>query len=553
MSATIPIIGRKDSMKPIKTTIVILCIMALLAGCIVPAPKASLTIATATAGGVWNPIGIALAALISDSVPGESAVAQASAGAPENLKLLTSGKSELVFAYDYHIARLNQGQMPDVAVGKQPARIALGLYEHPLHIIASAASGIQSLPDLKGKRVSSGAAGSGAEEQAGYVFKALGLDWDKDITRQKLSLNDSITALQAGTLDAFIWSGAVPSEAAPTKLVELASDALLKIVFLPLTGQIAESILQQNPGVFHRTLIKKGEYPGLEKDVETLGVTAVLAVMDSFSNQRLTSILTAFFARKQELLAPVWKGAANLTPEISLAVLAPETRQYLHPATQAFLQQRETLFQISSIDSLFSGHYDGFETVGWLKQHGDLGIGTFDALNGEMIVIDGQVFQALADGSLKKSEDATLVPFANVTTFDSDITQDLGQVDSFAALQDTLIKMMPHKDAFYAIRVDATFKQLKVRTVARQTKPYLPLETILKTPLIFEYQNIKGSVVGFWSPEYVGKINLPGYNLHFISDDRTVGGHLVEGVMSSVHLSLDETRYFEVKFNPIGE
>ena len=254
--------GRKDSMKPIKISFVFLSILALLAGCTAPAPKASLTIATATAGGVWNPIGIALAALISDSVPGESAVAQASAGAPENLKLLTSGKSELVFAYDYHIARLNQGQMPEVAAGKQPARIGLGLYEHPLHIIASAASGIQSLPDLKGKRVSTGAASSGAEEQAGYVLKALGLDWDKDLTRQKLSLNDSITALKAGTLDAFIWSGAVPSEAAPTKLVELAADASFKIVFLPVTGQIAESILQQNPGVFHRTLIKKGEYPG---------------------------------------------------------------------------------------------------------------------------------------------------------------------------------------------------------------------------------------------------------------------------------------------------
>ncbi|MCX6064588.1 MAG: acetolactate decarboxylase [Chloroflexi bacterium] len=540
--------------KTFKTTAAIFLILVLLTGCATPAPtNSTLKIATATAGGVWNPIGIALAKLISGSVPGEVAEAQETAGAPENLKLLTSGKSELIFAYDYHIAWLNQGKMADIAAGSQPARIALGLYEHPLHIIARADAGIQSLPELKGKRVSTGAAGSGAEEQAGYVLQALGLDWDKDITRQKLSLNDSIVALKAGSLDAFFWSGAVPSEAAPTKLVELASDPSLKIVFLPLDGQFAESVLQQTPGVFHRTSIKAGEYPGLEKDVETLGVTAVLAVMDNFSSSRLTSILAAIFAHKADLLVPVWKGAASLTPEKSLAVLAPETHQYLHPATQAYLQQRETLYQLSSINSLFSGHYDGFETVGWLKQHGDLGIGTFDELNGEMIVIDGQVYQALADGSLKKPDDATLVPFANVSSFDSDLSADLGQVDSFAALQDALVKMMPRKDSFYAIRVDATFKQLKVRTVARQSKPYLPLEEVLKKPVFFEYENVKGSVVGFWSPDYVGKINLPGYNLHFISDDRTIGGHLVEAVMTSVHLSLDETRYFEVKLNPLGE
>jgi len=214
---------------------------------------------------------------------------------------------------------------------------------------------------------------------------------------------------------------------------------------------------------------------------------------------------------------------------------------------------RETLYQVSSINSLFAGHYDGFETVDWLKAHGDLGIGTFHQLDGEMIVIDGKVYQALADGSVREPAGSTWVPFANVTSFDKDFSFYLGQVDSVAALQQALVDRMPRKDAFYAIRVDATFKTIKVRTVAGQNKPYLPLEEILKSPVVFEYQNVKGSVVGFWSPDYVGKVNLPGYNLHFISDDRSMAGHLVEGVLLDASATLDETRGFEMVLNPKGD
>ena len=221
--------------------------------------------------------------------------------------------------------------------------------------------------------------------------------------------------------------------------------------------------------------------------------------------------------------------------------------------TPAATIDRETLYQISTINSLFSGHYDGFETVAWLKQHGDLGIGTFDTLNGEMIVIDGHVYQALSDGSLQQPPDSTKVPFANVTSFDQDISKDLGQVDSVAALQEAILNLIPRKDAFYAIRLEATFKTIKVRTVASQTKPYLPLEEVLKSPIVFEYENVNGSVVGFWSPDYVGKVNLPGYNLHFISDDHTKGGHLVEASMTNVILKLDETRNFELTMNPAGD
>ena len=530
-----------------------LALILVVAGC-VPLPQGqALTIATATTGGVWHPLGSALGALITRHVPGVTATAQVTGGAIENLKLLAAGQVDLALAYDYHVARLNTGQLPAVIAGAKPARIVLGLYEHPLHIITRADTGIASLLDLKGKRVSTGALDSGAEEQAGFVFKALGIDWDKDLTRTKLGVTESAAALKAGQLDAFFWSGAVPSTASPTAaLANLAADPAVKMVLLPVNGSSAETILQANPGVFHRTLIKKSEYPGLSADVETLAVTAVLASLDTFPAGPLTAILNAVFDDKTELTS-VWQGATALTPEQSVAVLAPETRQYLHPAAAAVFQARETLYQVATYNALAVGQYDGVQTVGWLRQKGNLGIGTFDGLDGELIMLDGAVYQAKADGTVALAAEAVKMPFADATTFDADITQDLGALPNMAALLAALDKLIVRKDAFYAIRIDGVFQQVKVRCPPKQQQPYPTLTDALKNQVFFDYQNVKGTVVGLWSPAYVGGVNLPGYNLHFISADRTKGGHLVEGVLSSAQASLDETRSFDMVLRPVGE
>lgn len=222
-------------------------------------------------------------------------------------------------------------------------------------------------------------------------------------------------------------------------------------------------------------------------------------------------------------------------------------------AAPAATAEQETLYQISTINSLFAGHYDGLQDISWLKAHGDLGIGTFDRLDGELILLDGQAYQSRADGKLVVPPDSMRVPFANVTHFDPDVTWQVAQVADVAALQQLLVEKMPHKDAFYAIRVQATFRHLKVRTVPAQAKPYLPLEEVLKTPVVFEADNVKGTVVGFWSPDYVGKINLPGYNLHFVSDDHQLGGHLVAAELQALTISLDETRNYIITLNPQGE
>ena len=530
-----------------------LLLLSILSFGFAPQPPAiSIKIATATAGGVWNPMGVALGKLITQYVPGVSASAMTTGGAVENLKLLSTGKVDLAYAYDYHVTWLNAGKLPGVTAGKVNARIVLGLYEHPLHIITRKGAGVAGLADLKGKRVSTGAAGSGAEEQAGYVFKALGLELNKDIQRQKLSLTDSADALKADKIDAFFWSGPAPSDASTAALAGLAADAKVKMTLLPLSGDLADKIMQANPQVFHPTLIKKGEYSGQEADVQTLAVTAVLAALDTFPAAQLTAILGAVFDHKADLV-PVWKGAADLTPEKSLAVLAPATRAYLHPAAAALLQNRETIFQVSTYTSLATGHLDGFETVAWLKSKGDLGTGTIDGLDGEMIMLDGQVYQVKSTGQVVQVPETSLTPFAAVTKFDADITQDLGPLPDLAALQAALLKMIPHKDAFYAIRVHGQFSQLQARSVPKQVKPYPELAQVIKTQSVFDLKNVTGTLVGFWSPDYIGGVNVAGFHLHFISDDRTAGGHLLAGSLTQGQASLDETRNFQMELDPAGQ
>ena len=538
--------------KIIRNLLLTLLIITLTAG-FTPGPQAAgISIATATPGGVWNPLGAALAALVSAHVPGLKATARETGGATENVRLLTSGKADLAFTYDYHVPWLNNGKMPGIS-GKHPARIILGLYEQPLHLVTRQDSGITGLQDLKGKRVSTGAAGSGVEEQAGYVLQALGINPDKDLSRQKLNLNDSAAALQQGKLDAFFWSGAVPSEADITKaMAGLAADPSVKMTFLPIAGGVAQKIIQANPGIFHPSKIAKGEYPGQSADVETLAVTAVLTAMDSFPSTTLASILQAVLDNKSELV-PAWKGAASLTPEKSIAVLAPEARPYLHPQTAAVLSERETLYQVSTYNSLAGGHYAGFKTVAQLKQHGDLGSGTFDGLDGEMVFINGQAYQVKDTGKVNLMPDSALVPFAFVTHFEADIVQDLGAVSSVDDLKKALEKLLPHKDAFYAVRLSGTFNKIQVRSVPKQTQPYPELKEAIKNQVIFDYQNIKGTLVGLWSPDYVGGVNVPGPHLHFISEDLTLGGHLLDLNLASGQLSLDETRSLDLVLNPAGE
>jgi len=296
--------------------------------------RLSFSIATGTTGGVWYPLGGAIAGVITKYVPETEATAEVTTAAGDNLRLLVSGKAGMAFCYDYHIVLLNQGKFPLVSNKPEPVRLFMAFYEQPLHIVTYEGSGINSLYDLKGKRVSTGPPASGTEEQALYVLSALGIDPDKDFIREKLSPADSGSAMKDGKLDAFFWSGAVPT----SSIVDLATTPGFKIKFIPIPGEIADKIIQKYPAVFHKTKIPKGAYPGLEEDVETIGITAVLAVMKDFPEDRLYEIAKAIFGHLDELAA-AWKKASKLTPELAYMQASEEARKYIHPGAEKFFKE----------------------------------------------------------------------------------------------------------------------------------------------------------------------------------------------------------------------
>jgi len=207
-------------------------------------------------------------------------------------------------------------------------------------------------------------------------------------------------------------------------------------------------------------------------------------------------------------------------------------------------RDREVLFQVSTIDTLLEGVYDGEVTFGELATHGDFGIGTFDHLDGEMIGLDGRFYQVKYDGKVYPAKGDMTTPFAVVTFFDADKQVFLDKELDFEALEGYLDSLIPTENIFYAVRIDGTFKYIKARSVPRQEKPYPPLLEVTKKQSIFEFNDVEGTIVGFRSPSYVKGINVPGYHLHFITKDRSGGGHLLACRTAQSEIRIDNTSKF---------
>lgn len=310
----------------------------LIPGAAAAGERLSFSIVTGGTGGVWYPLGGAMGGVIGKNVPNTDATSEATTAAIDNLKLLAAGKAGMAFAYDYHAVWANEGKMTKELGKKQPVRVVLSFYEQPLHIATKEGTGIRTVMDLKGKRVSTGAPNSGTEEQADYVLKALGIDWNKDLRREKLGASESVAALKDGKMDAFFWSGAVPT----SSIIDLSSTPGLKMVLLPVGGEVADKIMKANPAVFHKTAFAKGSYSALDKDVEAIAITAVVNAMDTFPADKMYQIVSAIFANTMDLSA-VWKGATQLTPEKSIAQMTPEAVKYLHPGAEKFFKEKGAL------------------------------------------------------------------------------------------------------------------------------------------------------------------------------------------------------------------
>ena len=207
---------------------------------------------------------------------------------------------------------------------------------------------------------------------------------------------------------------------------------------------------------------------------------------------------------------------------------------------------RDTLYQVSTIDALMQGVYDGTVTIGDLKKHGDFGIGTFDRLEGEMIVLDGRVWQAKADGSVVEAADSQTTPFATVTYFDTDIRQTtIDREENASEFMRTMAAKLPTGNMIYAIKVHGTFPSVTVRAIPAQEKPYPNLTAAAKEQQVHTYTNVTGTIVGFYSPVFLQGLDATGYHIHFLSDDHTKGGHILDAAIpADSTVQYDVTPYF---------
>lgn len=207
--------------------------------------------------------------------------------------------------------------------------------------------------------------------------------------------------------------------------------------------------------------------------------------------------------------------------------------QIKEPASKA----APTLVQVSVIDALLQGFYDGFMPLGELKSYGGFGIGTFNALDGEMIVLNDTVFQVRAGGNVYLPADTETTPFAAVTPYLSDTSYVLNEVD-FASLDENFNTYFPTPNIFYLVLLKGEFSYVHTRSVPAQVKPYPPLADVTANQPEFEFENMHGDIVGFYCPAYAKGINVTGFHLHFLDKNRQKGGHIIDFTLESGTMEL---------------
>ena len=215
-------------------------------------------------------------------------------------------------------------------------------------------------------------------------------------------------------------------------------------------------------------------------------------------------------------------------------------------------EQEQALYQIATIDALLQGVFDGHTTLSELAIKGDFGIGTFNTLDGEMVLEDGQFFQVKADGKVYRPSAETQTPFASVIRFVPEDSLEISNMD-FPQLQQLIDSLMGSPNYFYAIRVEGEFESVHTRSVPAQQKPYPQLVEVTRNQPEFHLAASHGKLTGFYCPAFVKGINIPGYHLHFLDDAKTAGGHLLGFQLKSGMLKLDRIEKFEMQLPTSGD
>jgi len=263
-----------------------------------------LSIATGGTGGVYYPLGGGLANVLSKSLPGVEATAEVTSASVDNIKLIGAGKADLAFSLsDTASDGFNgTGKFKE----KVPIRSVAVLYANKSQWVTVEGRGIEKMQDLKGKRISTGAPGSGTETIAVRILEAYGFDPDKDVKREKLSVAESVNAIKDRKIDAFFWSGGVPTAA----VTDLAATPGTTIKLIDHSEAIPK-LVQKYGSLYVKGTIPAKSYPGQTKDAHVADVWNVLVVHEKMEEKRVYDIVKTVFEKKADLVA-VHSEAAKL-------------------------------------------------------------------------------------------------------------------------------------------------------------------------------------------------------------------------------------------------
>lgn len=201
------------------------------------------------------------------------------------------------------------------------------------------------------------------------------------------------------------------------------------------------------------------------------------------------------------------------------------------------------LFQVSTLDALSQGVFEGAYTVGQLKQKGDFGLGTYDGLNGEMVVLDGRVYHAYYDGTTKEAADSETAPFAAVTFFRPQVNYTITG-KTMAEISAWLTTVLPSANLSYAVKITGLFTAVETRAITKQSMPYPTLAAASVGEAVFNYTDLEGTAVVLRAPSFEKGINVVGDHFHFVSKDHTKAGHalaLTTGTVKVEIMALPET------------
>ena len=256
----------------------------------------NLSIATGGTGGVYYPMGGGLASVLSKHVAGMSATAEVTGGSVDNLNLINSGKPYLAFtmADAAKDALVGDGKFKGKKVD---LKTLLVLYPNRMHVVTVEATGIKSMKDLKGKRISTGAPGSATEVMAFRLLEAAGLDKDKDVKRERLSVAESVNAIKDRKIEAFFWVGGLPTAA----VTDLANSPGMKIAMIDHAAEV-DAMNKKYGNLYFKDVIPKATYSGMPQDNQIASVANILVVNGNMPDQQAYNIVKAVFDNKEELV-----------------------------------------------------------------------------------------------------------------------------------------------------------------------------------------------------------------------------------------------------------